>query len=135
MERTNDGRSAGAPLLRHNPTAAVAANIMEGPHYIVLATHDQGPLPHKIKAVIIADIGNIADMAGKLPGLAEQLVFLDFEELRIGVGPIWQSAPFVVIQPGPDRRNHIHDHLFYIEYTFNIAQSSKFAKSGRQRCI
>jgi hypothetical protein len=102
VERTDDGRLAGAPFGGHNPAAAVAANIMESPHHIVLAAHNERPLADEIKAVIIANIGNIAHMAGYLPGLAKQLVLLDFKEFRIGIGPARQTAPFVVIQPGPN---------------------------------
>ncbi len=51
-------------------------------------------------------------MAGNLPGLAEQLVLLDFEEFRIGIGPVRQAAPFVVIQFGPNVRNHVHDQFY-----------------------
>src|SRR3569832_313805 len=79
MEGADDGTLAMTLLAIDDARAAMAAEIVEGPHRAVLPAHDDGALAEKIEGDPVAGGGNVADMADNLPMGEEQLVALEIE--------------------------------------------------------
>ena len=89
-----------ALLAVDHPRAAMPAEIVEGPHHAVIATHDNGALAQHVESQPVAGLGNIADMACHLPMGEEQLVALEFEHGGRMIGPGGQATTVPVIGHG-----------------------------------
>jgi len=70
----------------------VTTDIGEGAHLPVLATHRDHAFADKIERVIIARIGDVADMADDLPRRPDHARDLDVEIFGIGIEPA-REAP------------------------------------------
>src|SRR5690606_11071758 len=87
-------------LAVHHPRAAVAAEVVEGPHLAVLPAHDDGALAKDVEGQPVAGRGDVVDMARHLPVVQEDVVAFQPEQRLAVIGPGRQAGPVPVVRNG-----------------------------------
>src|SRR5690606_35140435 len=77
-------------------------------HLAVLPAQDERALADDIHGEVVAGLRDVADMAGDLPVLAEDMLFLKIEQGGAMVTPARKSAPVPVVRNG-----YVADHLVH----------------------
>ena len=108
VERADDGAPATAALVRDDARPAVAADVVEGADHAVAAAHDERALAGDVEGHVVAGLGQLALVAGKLPGAAEEELLLELEHLGVGVAPGRETAPVPPDGYGKVTRLHAH---------------------------
>ena len=122
VERTDQRVAAASCLVRDEARAAMAADIVEGAHRTVLSAQDQCTLADDIHGEIVAGLGNVGDMAGDLPVLAEDMLLFQLQKRGAVITPAGKSAPVPIVGNADiaDHLVHVAPHYF-AERSFNIS--------------
>ncbi len=67
VKRADDGTTAASLHTVHHSRAAVAAEVVEGPHLSVLPAHDDGPFAKDVERQPVTHIRHVRNMADNLP--------------------------------------------------------------------
>ena len=87
--------------------AAMTADIHECAELVVLAPHHDDRILHQVQRYEIAGLLHLVDVAGELPGRAEQRLVFQLVQLGIAIGPGRQGARR--LRRGGLRRHRVED--------------------------
>jgi hypothetical protein len=124
VKRADDRGSAIARILSNDSAAAVAAEVVEGPHHIIAATNNQCPLAHQIRGDEVARIGYVVDMAHYLPVAAEQLLLFGFQHFGAEKAPGRKAFAVPVIRNLGILRFHCDDSSTIMKTINNLTERS-----------
>ncbi|MOA36284.1 hypothetical protein D3C78_1577980 [compost metagenome] len=99
---------AGAALAGNDLVRAVPAGVVEGADAAVGKARHGHPLAEELEGDVVARVGDLADVAGDVPGAREDCLLLQLEEAFVVVDPAGQGVVVAVIDLRAGRDGLVH---------------------------